>query len=165
MVLTFKYEGMNLCQLCGQYGCYFILPFTPFFKKKRWNQKGKTNYLHIYTSVNFPTTSYLWETGTDTGSCRPHLGMALSHWHWKPKKKKLKKNKKQQHSRLPVPTNPNPKLTLFVYLLLRRPWEICYFATLNFGYMLLCHPVSMTGGTVCVYDLWVRWHTGEAHKW
>jgi hypothetical protein len=42
--------------------------------------------------------------------------------------------------------------------------EICYFATLNFGCLLLCHPVSMTGGTVCVYDLWVRWHTGEAHK-
>jgi hypothetical protein len=42
--------------------------------------------------------------------------------------------------------------------------EICYFATLNFGCLLLCHPVSMTGGTVCVYDLWVRWHIGEAHK-
>jgi hypothetical protein len=42
---------------------------------------------------------------------------------------------------------------------------ICYFATLNFGCLLLCHPVSMTGGTVCVYDLWVRWHIGEAHKW
>jgi hypothetical protein len=42
--------------------------------------------------------------------------------------------------------------------------EICYFATLNFDCLLLCHPVSMTGGTVCVYDLWVRWHTGEAHK-
>jgi hypothetical protein len=43
--------------------------------------------------------------------------------------------------------------------------EICCFATLKFGCLLLCHPVSMTGGTVCVYDLWVRWHTGEAHKW
>jgi hypothetical protein len=42
--------------------------------------------------------------------------------------------------------------------------EICYFATLNFGCLLLCHPMSMTGGTVCVYDLWVRWHIGEAHK-
>jgi hypothetical protein len=45
-----------------------------------------------------------------------------------------------------------------------REREICYFATLNFGCLLLCHPVSMTGGTVCVYDLWVRWHIGEAHK-
>jgi hypothetical protein len=42
--------------------------------------------------------------------------------------------------------------------------EICYFATHNFGCLLLCYPVSMTGGTVCVYDLWVRWHTGEGHK-
>jgi hypothetical protein len=42
--------------------------------------------------------------------------------------------------------------------------EICCFATLKFGCLLLCHLVSMTGGTVCVYDLWVRWHTGEAHK-
>jgi hypothetical protein len=41
---------------------------------------------------------------------------------------------------------------------------ICCFATLKFGCLLLCHPVSMTGGTVCVYDLWVRWHTGEAYK-
>jgi hypothetical protein len=46
----------------------------------------------------------------------------------------------------------------------RRGREICCFATLKFGCLLLCHPVSMTGGTVCVYDLWVRWHTGEAHK-
>jgi hypothetical protein len=42
--------------------------------------------------------------------------------------------------------------------------EICCFATLKFGCLLLCHPVSMTGGTICVYDLWVRWHNGEAHK-
>lgn len=42
--------------------------------------------------------------------------------------------------------------------------EICYFATLNFGCLLLCHPVSMTSGTICVYDLWARWHTSEAHK-
>jgi hypothetical protein len=46
------------------------------------------------------------------------------------------------------------------------PWpgEICYFDTLNFGCLLLCHPVSMTGGTVCVYNLWVRLYTSEAHK-
>jgi hypothetical protein len=42
--------------------------------------------------------------------------------------------------------------------------EICDFATLNFGCLLLCHPVSMTSGTICVYDLWTRWHTSEAHK-
>jgi hypothetical protein len=34
--------------------------------------------------------------------------------------------------------------------------EICCFATLKFACLLLCHPVSMTGGTICVYDLWVR---------
>jgi hypothetical protein len=43
--------------------------------------------------------------------------------------------------------------------------EICDFVSLNFVCLLLCHHVCMTGGTICVYDLWVRWHTGEAHKW
>jgi hypothetical protein len=59
---------------------------------------------------------------------------------------------------LAKPTNDNGKIANGSF------GEICYFATLNFGCMLLCHLVSMTGGTVCVYDLWVRWHTGEAHK-
>jgi hypothetical protein len=40
-----------------------------------------------------------------------------------------------------------------IYSILR---EICCFATLKFDCLLLCHPVSMTGRTVCVYDLWVR---------
>jgi hypothetical protein len=43
--------------------------------------------------------------------------------------------------------------------------EIGNFATLSFGFLLLCHPVSMTGGTICVYNLWTRRHIiGEAHK-
>jgi hypothetical protein len=43
--------------------------------------------------------------------------------------------------------------------------EICYFATLCFGSILLCHHVSITSETICIYDLWVRWYTDEAHKW
>jgi hypothetical protein len=35
--------------------------------------------------------------------------------------------------------------------------EIYYFATLCFGSMLLCHHVSMTSGTICVYDLNGLW--------
>jgi hypothetical protein len=31
----------------------------------------------------------------------------------------------------------------------------CYFATLNFVSLLLCHLVSMACGTIYVYDLWV----------
>jgi hypothetical protein len=55
MVLTFKYEGMNLCQLCGQYGCYFILPFTPFFKKNGGIKREKqTTYTFTRPSTFQP---------------------------------------------------------------------------------------------------------------
>jgi hypothetical protein len=41
--------------------------------------------------------------------------------------------------------------------------KIRYFSS-HFGCTLLCHLVSITGGTIYVYDLWTRWHTEEAHK-
>lgn len=40
----------------------------------------------------------------------------------------------------------------------RMPWKRgkCYFATLSFVSLLLCHPMSMICKTIYVYDLWVR---------
>jgi hypothetical protein len=30
----------------------------------------------------------------------------------------------------------------------------CYFVTPSVGSLLLCHLMTMTCGTICVYDLW-----------
>jgi hypothetical protein len=35
-------------------------------------------------------------------------------------------------------------------------WEIYNFVTLSFGFLLLCYIVSMTGETICFYDLWAN---------
>lgn len=34
-----------------------------------------------------------------------------------------------------------------------RGREICNFVTVSFGLMLLCRSISITDGTICVYDL------------
>jgi hypothetical protein len=49
--------------------------------------------------------------------------------------------------------NDSVNFTSHKTMLLR---EICNFATLSFDFLLLCHLVSMTGGTIYVYDLWAR---------